>query len=135
MLEKNINVNTQKRNQAVKDFEKYFNELLNNALYGNKTENIRNRIKVEVIKKDDNEKIVDQQSKLTITGIHISYPNYDSETFKQKGVLKDKPIYVEITVLELNEILIHETYFDKLQLYFGEKKMCNYTIWILIASW
>ena len=33
-LEKYINFNTQKRNQAIKDFVKNFYKLLNNALYG-----------------------------------------------------------------------------------------------------
>ena len=33
-LEKNMNLNTQRRNQAVNDFEKDFYKLLNNAFYG-----------------------------------------------------------------------------------------------------
>ena len=33
-------------------------------------ENVRDRVKIEFIKKDDNEKIVKQQSKLTFNGIH-----------------------------------------------------------------
>ena len=33
-LEKYINFNTQKRNQAVNDFEKHFYKLLHNAFYG-----------------------------------------------------------------------------------------------------
>ena len=31
---------------------------------------IRNRCKIEFIRKDDNEKIIKQQSKLTFNGIH-----------------------------------------------------------------
>ena len=45
-------------------------------------ENVRNRIKVEFIKKDDTDKFIKQQSKLTFNGIHKSYENYDSYTFK-----------------------------------------------------
>ena len=33
-------------------------------------ENVRNRIKVEFIRKDDNEKIIKQQTKLTFNGTH-----------------------------------------------------------------
>ena len=44
---------TQKRNKAVSDFEKDFYKLLNNAFYGNTMENVRNRLKIEFIKKED----------------------------------------------------------------------------------
>ena len=52
-LEKYINFNTQNRNQAVNDFEKYFCKNLNNAFYGKPMENVRYRLKIKFIKKDD----------------------------------------------------------------------------------
>ena len=54
-------------------------------------ENIRNRIKVEFLRKDETEKMKKQQSKLTFNGIHKSYENYDNHTFKQNEVLMEKP--------------------------------------------
>ena len=71
--EKYICFNSQKRNKANNDFEKDFYKLLNNAFYGKFMEKVRNRIKVEFIKKDDIDKIIKQQSKLTFNGIHKSY--------------------------------------------------------------
>ena len=62
-LENVINFNTQKRNHAVNDFEKDFFKLLNNAFYGKTCENVRSRIKVEFIQKDDTDKIIKQQQK------------------------------------------------------------------------
>ena len=85
------------------------------------------------IKKDDYEEIIQHQSKLIFNGIHKSYENYDSYTFKQNEVLMNKPIYLGFTVLELSKLLMYETYYDKLQPYFGEK-IYNCIIWILIAS-
>ena len=119
-LEKYINFNTQKRNQAVNDFEKDFYKLLNNAFYGKTMENVRNRLKIKFIKKDNYRKIIEYQSKLTFNGIHKSYESCDSYTIKQNEVLMDKPIYLGFTVLELSNLLMYETYFDKLQPYFGK---------------
>ena len=50
-LEKYISFNTQKRNQDVNGFEKDLYKLLNNAFYGKTMESVRNRIKVEFLKK------------------------------------------------------------------------------------
>ena len=93
-LEKYININTQKRNEAVNDFETDFYKLLNNAFYGKTMENVRNRLEIKFIKKDDYREIIKQQSKLTFNGILKSYENCDSYTFKQNEVLMDKPIYL-----------------------------------------
>ena len=103
-LEKYKNFNTQKRNQAVNDFVKDFYNLLNNAFYGKTMENVRNRLKKNLIKKDDYKEIREQQSKLTFNGIHKSYKKCDSYTFKQNEVLMDKPIYLGFTVLELSKL-------------------------------
>ena len=74
-LEKYISFNTQKRNKAKNDFEKYFYKLLNNAFYGKTMENGRNRLKIKLFKKDDYKELIKQQSKLTFNGIHKSYEN------------------------------------------------------------
>ena len=96
-----------------------FYKLLNNAFYGKTMENVRNPIKVEFITKDDNGKLIKQQSKLTFNGIHKIYANYDSYTFKQNEVLMEKPIYLGFAMLELSNLLMYETYYGKLQAYFG----------------
>ena len=113
-LEKYIIFNTQKRNKAKNDFEKDFYKLLNIAFYGKTMENVRNRLKIKIIKKDDHREIIKQQSKLTFNGIHKSYETCDSYTFKQNEVLMDKPIYLGFSVLELSKLLMYETYYDKL---------------------
>ena len=82
-LESYISFNTQKRNKAKNDFEKDFFKLLDNAAFGKFLENVRNRLDLELIKKDNIKKIVDQQSKLTFNGIQKTYENYYSFTFKK----------------------------------------------------
>ena len=122
-LEKYINFNTQNRNKAKNDFEKDFYKLLNNAFYGETMENVRNRMRLEFFKKDDIKNIIKQQSKLTFNGIHESYENCDSYTFKKIEVLMDKPISLGFAILELSKLHMYETYYDRLQPYFGQENI------------
>ena len=123
MVRKIISFNTQKRNKAKNDFEKDFYKFLNNAFYGKTMENVRNRLKIKFVKKDDYKEIIKQQSKLTFNGIHKSYENSDSYTHKQNEVLMDKPIYLGFSLLELSKLLMYQIYYDKLQPYFGQENI------------
>ena len=122
-LEKYKNFNTQRRNKAKNDFEKDFYKLLNNAFYGKTMENVRNRLEIKFIKKDDCREIIKQQSKLPFNGIHKSYETCDSYTFKQNEFLMDKPIYLGFSMLELSKLHMYETYYVKLQPYFGHENV------------
>ena len=95
-LESYISFNTQKRNKAKNDFEKDFCKLLVNAAFGKFLENVRNRLDLELIKKDNIKKIINQQSKLTFKCIQKSYENYDSYTFK-----KTKSLWIKLYMLVL----------------------------------
>ena len=86
-------------------------------------ENVRNRLKIKFVKKDNYREIVKQQSKLTFNGIDKSYEKCDSYTFKQNEVLMDRPIYLGFTVLELSKLLMYETFYDILQPYFGRENI------------
>ena len=122
-LEGYISFNTQKRNRAKNDFEKHFFKLLVNAAFGKFLENVRNRLGLELIKKDDIKKIITQQSKLTFNGIQKTYKNYYSFTYKKNEIVMDKAIYVGFSILELSKLHMYETYYDKLQPYFGQENL------------
>ena len=87
-------------------------------------------VKENYLQKSDTDKIIKQQSKLTFNGVHKSYENCDSYTFKQNDVLMDKPVYLAFSVLELSKLHMYETYYDKLQPYL-DKKIYNVIIWIV----
>ena len=124
LLKKYISFNTQKRNKAKNDFEKDFFKLLVNAAFGKFLENVRNRLEIELIKKDNVKKIIRKRSKLTFNGIHESYDNCDSYTFKQNQVVMDKAIYVGFAILlELSKLHMYETFYDTLQTFFGQENL------------
>ena len=106
-----------------KKIEKDFNKLLNNSFYGKIMENVRNRVRVEIIRKDDTNKIIKQQPKLTFNGNHQWYGNYDSYTFKQIEVSMVKLIYLGFSVFELSKLLMFGTHYNKLQPYFKQEKI------------
>ena len=122
-LESYISFNTQKRNKAKNDFEKDFFKLLVNAAFGKFLENVRNRLELELIKKDDIKKIITQQSKLTFNGIQKTYENYYSFTYKKNEIVMDKAIYVGFAILELSKLHMYETYYDTLQPYFEQENL------------
>ena len=78
--------------------------------YGKLLENARNRRKDDPIKKDNNEKFIKQQSKLTFNGIHKSYIDYDSYKFRQNEALMDKPNSLELAKTELSRLYMYESY-------------------------
>ena len=113
--EKYISFFTEKRKRAKKDFEKDFFKLFVDSAFGEFLENVRNRLRLELIKKVEINSIIEQQSKLTFNGIQKSYQNCDSYTFKQNEVVMDKAVYVGFAIIEMSKLHMYETYFDKLQ--------------------
>ena len=108
-LEIYTSFNAHKRNRAKNDFEKDVFKLLVNAAFGKILEDVRNRLRLELVKKDDIKNIIKQQPKLTFNGIHKSVENCDSYTFKKNEVIMDKAIYVGFAILELSKLHMYET--------------------------
>ena len=122
-LKEYIEFNTLERNLAINDFEKDFYKLLNNAFYGKTMENVRNRCKIEFIKRDDYDKILKQQRQLAFNGLHKNFDNCDSYLVKEREIVMDKPIYLGFAILELSKLHMYETYYDTLQPYFGQENL------------
>ena len=118
-LAKYIGYNTKKRAQADSVFMKDYHKNLICSFFGKTMEDVRNRIKVEFAKNTDEQKILRYQSRLDFDGIHKSYQDYDRYTFKSNVIKMEKPIYLGFTILELSKLLMYETYYDRLQKYFG----------------
>ena len=122
-LEKCINFNTQKGNKAKNDFEKIFYKLLINAFYGKTMENVRNRLGLEIIEKDDYKKNIKQQPNFTFNGIHESYEKYDCYLLKKNEVKMDKPIFLGFAVLELSKLHMCKTCHGKSQIYLSQENI------------
>ena len=118
-LAKYIDYNTKKRAEADSDFMKDYHTNLISSFFEKIMEDVRNRIKNEFVKNTNERKILQFQSRLDFNGIRKSYQDYDTYTFKSNIIKMEKPIYLGFCILELSKLLMYETYYDKLQKYFG----------------
>ena len=78
-------------------------------------------MRLEFFKKYEYKKFIKQQSKMTFDGIHKSYENCDSFSLKQNEVNIDKPNCLGFAALKISKLHKYETYYDKIQPYFGQE--------------
>ena len=90
-------------------------------------------MRLDFTRKYEYKKTIKQQPKLTLDGIHISNENCDSYSFKQKELKMDKPLHLGSAVSDLSKLLMYETSYDDCN-HILDKKVFNYIIWIMIAS-
>ena len=116
-------MNTELRKVAGNDFEKGFYKLMNNAVFGKTMENIRKHRNIQLVTTDK------KRSKL------VSEPNYHiinliSEDLsiiemKKTKVKMNKSIYLGLSILEINKILMHEFWYDYMKpKYDNNVKLC-----------
>ena len=114
--------NTQLRTQDRNDFEKDFNRLMNNVVFGKTMESIR---------KHRNIKLVTNEESYLRTVIK---PNFNSgvrfgknlmgcEMGKIKVIMK-KPIYLGQVILDLSKIVMYEFHYDYMKPKFKDLKLC-----------
>ena len=105
-----IDMNTELRKLARNDFEKDLFKLMNNSVFGKTMENVRKHRKIKLVTTDK------KRSKL------VSEPNYHTINLisedlsiigmKKTRVKMNKPIYLELSILEISKILMYEFWYD-----------------------
>ena len=99
-------MNTEGRKKAKNDFGKDFFKVLNNSVFGKTMENVR---------KQRNIKLVTTEKRRNYL---LSEPNYDITKFfaknilalevKKTRILKNKSVYLGLSILDLSKIVMHE---------------------------
>ena len=102
----NTNLRTETRNGFTKDFFK----LINNAVFGKPMENVRKHRDIKLVLTN---KIINQL---------VSEPNYHTPKhfsenlmtieIKKTKVKMNKPIYLDISVLDISKTLIYDFWYD-----------------------
>ena len=118
-----IDMNTELRKLAKNDFEKDFFKLMNNAVFGKTMENVRKHRDIKLVTTDK------KRSKL------VSEPNYHTMNcisenlsiieMKRTKAKMNKPIYLDLSILEISKILMYEFWYDYMKpKYDDHVKLC-----------
>ena len=118
-----IDMNTELRKQSKNDFEKDFNKLMNNSVFGKAMENVRKHRDIKLVATDK------RRNQL------VSEPNYHTTKWfsenllaiemKKAKVKMNKPVYLGLSILEICKILMYEFWYDYMKPKYGDNvKLC-----------
>ena len=103
-------MNTELRKLAKNDFEKDLFKLMNNLVFGKTMENIRKHRDIKLVTTDKKRsKLASEPNYHTINSISEDLPIIK---MKKTKVKMNKPIYLGLSILEINKILMYESWYD-----------------------
>ena len=116
-------MNTEYRKNAKNDLEKDFFKLMNNAVFGKTTENVRKYRDIKLVTTDK------RRNRL------VSEPNYHTTKWFSENLLAiemektkvkmNKPIYVELSILEISKTLMYKFWYYYMKPKYGDNvKLC-----------
>ena len=114
--------NTALRQEAVDEFERDFFKLLNNAFFGKTMENVRNRIRIELV--NNERRHAWYTSKPTFKRFEVFDDDLAGVELAVTSVTLDKPIFIGFTILELSKELMYKFHYDVMKVNFPESVLC-----------
>ena len=103
-------MNTELRKQAKNDFEKDFFKLMNNSVFGKIMENVRKHRDIKLVTTDKRRNHL------------VSEPNHHTTKWfsenllaiemKKRKVKMNKPLYLDLSILEISKTLMYEFWYD-----------------------
>ncbi|KYN20084.1 hypothetical protein ALC57_07571, partial [Trachymyrmex cornetzi] len=123
-----IELNTNFRTHAKNDFEKNLYKLMNNAVFGKTMENVRNHVDVKLLTKWDGRYGAEAM---------IAKPNFHSRSVFEENLIAvelrklevkfNKPIYVDMCILDISKVCLYEFHYDYMLPLFHDKCKIMYT--------
>ena len=124
-LKKYIDLNTDLRTKAKKNFEKDFFKLMNNLVFGKTMENIRNRVDIKLVNnKRQAEKL---SAKPNFKHCNIFSENLISIHMKKTKLTFNKPVYLGMCILDLSKTLMYEFHYNYIKKKYGDKAKLLFT--------
>ena len=116
-------MNTKLRTNAKNDFEKDFCKLMNNAAFGKTMENVRKHRNITLVTPD-------RRRNQLASELNYHTTKYFSENLlaiemKKTKVKMNKPVYLGMSLLDINKTLMHEFWYDYVKpKYQDNAKLC-----------
>ena len=118
-----IDMNIELRKIAKNNFEKDFFTLMNNSVYGKTMENVRKHRDIKLV-------TTDKKGSKLVSEPNYHVMNYISENLsiiemKRAKVKMNKPIYLDLSILEISKLLMYEFWYDYMKPKYHDKvKLC-----------
>ena len=120
-----IQLNTDLRTKGKTDFEKDFFKLMNNSVFGKTMENIRNRVNVRLVTKEEQlEKLV---KKPNFDRINIFSEDLVAVHMKKTTIQLNKPIYSGMSILDLSKTLMYDFHYNYIKKKYGKNANLLFT--------
>ena len=112
-------MNTKLRSEAKSEFEKDFFKLMNNAVFGKMTENVREHKDIKlVVTEEKRKKLTSQPNFMTST---IFSEKFEAIEMRKTSVLMNKPIAVGQSILDKSKELMYEFRYDVMKHMYKDK--------------
>ena len=116
-------MNTDLRKKAKNDFQKDFFKLMNNAIFGKTMQNMRKHEDIKLVPTERRKNYLASKPNYHTTKIFTE--NLLAIEMKKAEILMNNPVYLGLSILESNKILLYEFWYDDVKPKYGEKaKLC-----------
>ena len=126
-MEPYIRMNTEFRKKGKNDFEKNFYKLMNNSVFGQTMENLRNRVDMEIVRSIETDKI----RKLVASPLYSRHVIFSNDLvgidMRKSRLLLNKPVYTGMTILDNSKILVYDFFYNHLKKQYGQRCELLYT--------
>ncbi|PFX12388.1 putative uncharacterized transposon-derived protein F54H12.3 [Stylophora pistillata] len=109
-MKKYIDLNTSLRAKANNDFEKDFYKLMNNAVFGKTMENIRKRVDVRLVTREEKAKKL--TNKVNFKHCTIFSEDLSAIHMGKTQILFNKPLYLGMSILDLSKTLMYDFHYN-----------------------
>jgi len=120
-----IDKNTIERTKAKTDFEKDFYKLMNNSVFGKTMENVRRRIKVDLVTNDKQAKKLMKQC--NVTNWKIFNNNLVAIQRKTDKIKFNKPTIVGMCILDISKTLMYDYHYNSVKAKYGNRATLCFT--------
>ena len=120
-----IDFNTNKRKDAKNEFEKDLFKLFNNAVFGKTMENVRNRIRYELV--NDEKRAMKIHNDVTFKDFNIINENLTGYSRSKTCVVLDKPIAIGFCILDLSKELMYDFHYNTMKKQYNDKVKLLFT--------